>query len=61
MREFILILTAVIIIALVAVVFVVMYINHNKKNGKAHKPAIIYYKAKEGDNKDNANNNSVQE
>ncbi len=31
MREFILIVTAVIIIALVAVVFVIMYINHNKK------------------------------
>ena len=44
MREFILIVTAVIIIALVAVVFVIMYINHNKKSGKAHKPTVIYYK-----------------
>lgn len=35
MREFILIVTAVIIIALVAVVFVIVYINHNKKNCKS--------------------------
>lgn len=49
MREFILIVTAVIIIALVAVVFAIMYINHNKKSGKAHKPTVIYYKAKDGE------------
>ena len=52
MREFILIVTAVIIIALVAVVFVIVYINHNKKSGKAHKPTVIYYKAKDGERED---------
>lgn len=61
MREFILIVTAVIIIALVAVVFAIMYINHNKKSGKAHKPTIIYYKVKENETKDNTENNSVKD
>ena len=61
MREFILIVTAVIIIALVAVVFVIMYINHNKKNGKSHQPRIIYYKVKENETEDNTENNSVKD
>lgn len=61
MREFILIVTAVIIIALVAVVFVIVYINHNKKSGKPHKPTIIYYKVKENETEDNTENNSVKD
>ena len=61
MLEFILIVTAVIIIALVAVVFVIMYINHNKQNGKSHKPKIFYYKVKENETEDNRETYSVKD
>ncbi|WP_370768392.1 hypothetical protein [Ruminococcus sp.] len=61
MREFILIVTAVIIIALVAVVFVIMYINHNKKSGKAHKPTVIYYKAKDVEREDKTSETQIND
>ena len=61
MRELVLIVTAIIIIALVAVVFVVLYINHNKNHGKSHKPAIIYYKAKDKEENDANTENSAND
>lgn len=61
MREFILIVTAVIIIALVALVFAIMYINHNKKSGKAHKPTVIYYKAKDGEREDKTSETQIND
>ena len=61
MREFILIVTAVIIIALVAVVFVIVYLNHNKKNGKSHKPTVIYYKAKESEREDKTSETQIND
>lgn len=56
MRELFLVLTAVIIVILVGVVFVIMYINHSKINHTSHKPTIIYYKANRKDESVNAEN-----